>query len=258
MHLRRWAGAATLAVALGCSHAEPSTPRVVLVQPSGTQVPANLLRISIRFATQIEGPVLHRISLLRADGREIQKPFLEQELWSPDGTVLTLMMHPGRVKSGLNARAHMGPILAMGDNVSLALDGLPIKRWSVGPADEAGPATSAWKVSAVRAGSLQRLVVTLDGPIDGRDAGYLVIADGRGRRVAGRARLTIGESAWTFIPNAPWRAGTYKLVVRGTLEDPAGNRLGGRFETSIYSRPDPVADAVVPFAVVSPNSGAAR
>ena len=143
MHLRRWAGAAVLAVALGSSHAESSTPHVVLVQPSGPQVPANLLRISIRFANQIEGPLLPRITLLHADGRKIQEPFLEQELWSPDGTVLTVMMHPGRVKSGLNARAEMGPILSMGDDVSLARDGRPIKRWSVGPADEAGPISTA-------------------------------------------------------------------------------------------------------------------
>jgi hypothetical protein len=105
---------------------------------------------------------------------------------------------------------------------------------------------------------VQPLVVALDGPIDGRDAGYLAIADGGGRRVAGRARLTVGESAWTFIPKAPWRLGAYKLVVRGTLEDPAGNRLGSRFETSIYSPPGPAADAVVPFTVVSRRSGAAR
>ena len=258
MQLRRWAGAATLAVALGCAHAEPSTPRVVLVQPSGTQVPANLLRISIRFANQVEGPLLPRITLLRADGRKIQEPFLEQELWSPDGNVLTFMMHPGRVKSGLKARAAMGPSLSVGDDVSLAIDGHPIKRWRIGPTDEVGPVTSAWKVSAVRAESLQPLVVALDGPIDGRDAGYLAIADAGGRRVAGRARLTVGESAWTFTPDAPWRAGAYKLVVRSTLEDPAGNRLGSRFETSIYSPPSPAADTVVPFAVISPRSGAAR
>jgi hypothetical protein len=152
----------------------------------------------------------------------------------------------------------MGPILSVGDDVSLAIDGHPIKRWRVGPTDEAGPVTSAWKVSAVRAESLQPLVVALDAPIDGRDAGYLAIADAGGRRVAGRARLTVGESAWTFTPDAPWRAGAYKLVARGTLEDPAGNRLGSRFETSIYSPPGPAADAVVPFAVVSPRSGAAR
>jgi len=249
MHLRRWAGAATLAVALSCSHAKPSTPRVILVQPSGPQVPANLLRISIRFATQVEGPVLPRIGLLHADGRGIQEPFLEQELWSPDGKVLTVMMHPGRVKSALNARAQLGPILLAGDDVFLALDGFPIKRWSVGPTDDAGPVTSAWKLSAIRAESLQTLVVALDGPIDGRDAGYLAIADAGGRRVAGQARLTVGESAWTFTPDTPWRAGAYKLVVRGTLEDPAGNQLGSRFETSIYSPPVPATDVVVPFVI---------
>jgi hypothetical protein len=188
---------------------------------------------------------------LHADGSKIQEPFLEQELWSPDGNVLTFMMHPGRVKSGLIARAQMGPILSAGDVVSLALDGRRIKQWHVGPTDETGPVTSAWKLSAVRAESLQPLVVSLDAPIDGRDAGYLAIANASGRRVAGRARLTVGESAWMFTPDAPWRAGTYKLVVRDTLEDPAGNRLGSRFETSIYSPPEPAADAVVPFAVIS-------
>ena len=114
---------------------------------------------------------------------------------------------------------------------------------------------STWKVSTVPAESLQPLVVTFDGPIDGRDVGYLAIADASGNRVAGRAKLTLGESAWTFTPNAPWRAGTYKLVVRGTLEDPAGNRLGSRFETSIYSPSVPAADAVIPFAVVATHVG---
>ena len=88
MLLRHCVGAAILAAAPGCSHAEPLTPRVILVQPSGPQIPANLLRFSIRFATQV----------------------------------------------------------------------------------------SAWKLSAVRAEPLQPLVVTFDGPIDGRDVGYLAIA----------------------------------------------------------------------------------
>ena len=249
MHLCRLVGAAALVVALGSSHAEQPTPRVVLVQPSGPVVPANLLRLSISFAAQVEGPLLPRLSLLRADGRQVQASFLEQELWSPSGKVLTVMMHPARVKTGLKARDERGPILSVGDEVALALDGVPIKRWRVGPPDEIGPTASEWKLSAVRVESKQRLVVALDGPIDGRDADYLAIVDVRNRRVAGHAQLTNGESTWTFTPNAIWRPGAYKLVVRGTLEDPAGNRLGGRFETSIYSPPGPPVDAVVPFAV---------
>lgn len=249
MHPRRLIGAAALALALGPSHACEPTPRVVLVQPSGPEVPANLLRLSIQFASLVEGALLPRLSLVRADGSQVAEPFLEQELWSPSGRILTVMLHPGRVKTGLNARDERGPILSAGDDVALALDGAPVKRWRVGPADEIGPIVSAWRMSAMRVASKQPLVVALDGPIDGRDADYLAIADLRGRRVAGHARLTNGESTWSFTPTAPWRPGTYRLVVRGTLEDPAGNRLGSRFETSIDSPPGPSVDVVVPFTV---------
>jgi hypothetical protein len=249
MHVGRWLSATALAVALSTSHAAQPPPRVVLVQPSGAEVPANLLRLSIRFAAQVEGPLLPRLSLLRADGSQIREPFLEQELWSPSGRILTVLLHPGRVKTGLQAHDEIGPILSVGDEVTLALDGVPIKRWRVGPADEIGPMASEWKLSAVRVESKQPLVVALDAPVDGHGAEYLAIADVRGRRVAGRARLTNGESTWTFTPSAPWRSGAYKLVVRGTLEDPAGNRLGSQFETSIDSPPGAPLDAVLPFAV---------
>src|SRR5262245_65659055 len=92
MHLCRWVGATALAVALGSSHAGQPAPRVVLVQPSGPEVPANLLRLSITLAAQVEGPLLPRLSLVRADGRQVSEPFLEQELWSPSGKILTVMM----------------------------------------------------------------------------------------------------------------------------------------------------------------------
>src|SRR5262245_61049927 len=248
VNFHRWLGATALAVALSCAHAQQSTPRVDLVQPSGPEVPANLLRFSIRFEAQVEGPMLRRLALWRADGTRIQAPFLEQELWSPDGKLLTVLMHPDPVTQGLVARDERGPILSTGEDVILALDGHAIKQWRVGPANTVGPAASAWKISAVRVGSRQPIVVTLGGPIDGRDADYLAIADERDRRVAGRAQLANGESTWTFVPSSPWRTGAYKLVVRGALEDPSGNRLGSQFETPIHSPSGPPVDAVIPFA----------
>jgi hypothetical protein len=224
----------------------------VLVQPSAAEVPANLLRISIEFATPPEGQVLSRLALSHTDGTPVQQPFFQQELWSPDGRILTILMHPGRVKTGLLAREQMGPILTAGDQVVLALDGRPIRRWSVGPIDENGPLPSAWKLSLVKAGSKQALVVALDGPIDGREAGYLAVADSRHRRIDGRAQLKDGERVWTFTPKAPWRAGAYQLVARGTLEDPAGNRLGGRFETAADAPSGAPVDAAITFTVGAP------
>lgn len=241
--------AAALAAVLGAAGAAPAATGVVRVQPSAAEVPANLLRISIEFAAPPVGPVLPRISLAHADGTPVAEPFLQQELWSPSGTILTILLHPGRVKTGLVAREELGPILTEGEAVVLALDGRPIRRWSVAPAARNGPDPARWRLAPVAAASRQPLVVALNAAIDGRDAGYLAVADSRNRRVAGRARLKEGETVWTFTPDLPWRAGHYRLVVRGTLEDAAGNRLGGHFETAMDAPPGPARDAAIAFDV---------
>ena len=241
--------AALLALVLNGAGAAQTMPPVVRVRPSAAEVPANLLRISIEFAAPVEAPVLPRLTLAHADGRQVREPFLQQELWSPSGKVLTVLMHPGRVKTGLNAREEMGPILAEGDDLVLLLDGHPIQRWSVLAAAEHGPIPSAWQLSPVDAGSRQALVVRLDQPIDGRDIDYLAIVDSGNRRVDGRAQLKDGESVWTFTPKLPWRRGAYSLLARATLEDAAGNRLGSHFETAIDAAPESTADAIVVFKV---------
>lgn len=251
MYLRGLLAAATLVAMLNLAHAENPTPPLVRVQPSATKVPANLLRISIEFAAPVEGPVLPRIGLMQAGGRSIEAPFLLQELWSPSGRILTILMHPGRVKTGMNARKQLGPILVAGDDVILTLDGRPIKHWTAGPVDTQGPIASAWKLSPVHSRSQEPLVVTLDAPIDGRNAGYLAIVDAKDRLVDGHAQLKDGERIWTFTPVTPWQAGRYRLLVRGTLEDPAGNRLGGHFETLIDSPLNPATDESVLFTVGS-------
>src|SRR5262249_13439245 len=122
VNFHRRLGAPALAVAVGCAHAQPSTTRVALVQPSGPEGLATRLRCAIHLAAQVEGRMLRRLALWRADGMQIQQPFLEQELWSPDGKVLTVLLHPGRVKSGLIAHDERGPILSLGEDVTLALD----------------------------------------------------------------------------------------------------------------------------------------
>jgi hypothetical protein len=70
---------------------------------------------------------------------QIQEPFLEQELWSPDGKLLTVLMHPGRVKSGLIAHDERGPILSPGEDVTLTLDGHPIKQVARGAGEYGRP-----------------------------------------------------------------------------------------------------------------------
>jgi hypothetical protein len=257
--MRLLPGVAMWALALPLAHAGAPEARVIQVWPSAAEVPANLLRLSIEFAAPVEGPVLPRIGLAHPDGTLLQQPFLPQELWSPDGRILTLLFHPGRVKTGLVARERLGPVLSTGDDVLLTLDEHPVRRWHVGSTDANGPMVSAWRLSPVRVATRQPLVVALDAPIDGRDTDYVAVVAADDRIVDGHAALKDGETTWTFVPDAPWQAGTYRLAVRGTLEDPAGNRPGRHFETAMDSPPKPAMDAVVVFHIgpsLSPEAGA--
>ena len=254
MRWRLLIGGMVFATALPAAQAAQPAPEVVAVQPSGAEVPANLLRLSVVFAAPIDGEALPRIALSRADGRVLQEPFLQQELWSPDGKVLTLLFHPGRVKTGLIAREQQGPILSEGEDVVLSFDGRPIKRWHIGPVDGNGPVASAWKLSPVRPGTREPFVVSLDGPVDGRDGGYLAVVDAGDHLVEGQRQLRDGETTWTFTPDSAWKAGNYRLMVHGMLEDPSGNRLGGHFETSIDAPQPPAADIAIAFKVSQSGS----
>jgi hypothetical protein len=247
----RWGRASTAAAVLAAmlGSAQAQTGQLPFVRPSAGHVPANLLRISLAFRAPVDGGVLPRLALVHDDGSTVEAPFLPQELWSPDGTVLTLLLHPGRVKSGLHARDTLGPILTAGETVTLTLDGRPLRRWRVDADDTEGPQVSSWRIATVPAGTRQALAVTLDAPVEGLGAGHIAIADARGDRVPGKAVLDKGESRWTFSPARRWRPGRYRLMVRSTLEDAAGNRAGSRFETAPGAGLEAAADQVRDFTV---------
>ena len=46
-----------------------------------------------------------------ATGIPVEEPFRETELWSDDGKRLTLWLHPGRQKTGVNLNMDLGPVL---------------------------------------------------------------------------------------------------------------------------------------------------
>ena len=42
-------------------------------------------------------------------------------------------------------------------------------------------------------------------------------------------------SIWSFVPEKPWAAGRYSLVIDTTLEDLAGNSIGRPFEVDLFN-----------------------
>jgi hypothetical protein len=222
----------------------------VRVHPSGDELAENVLRLSVSFPTASAPGVLERIALRTADGTAIDQPFLQQELWSPDGKTLTLLLHPGRVKSGLRAQHKAGRALHSGDRVTLLLDGGALKTWRVGPARTQAPDPERWSVQPPRSGTRDAVVVSLDAPIDAQAIDSLVIVSPRGEKVKGRATLAPGEQDWRLTPEAPWTEGTYRILIHPRLEDPQGNALRDRFEQKAGTRPrDATTPAELPLII---------
>jgi hypothetical protein len=250
--------------------APPAGPpvRVVEVLPSADRLPENLLRFFVYFSAPMSrGDIYRHVRLLGPDGRPVDLPFLElpQELWNRDGTRVTLLFDPGRIKTGLKPREDSGPALEAGKSYTLVVDaawpdaaGRPLasefrKTFSVGPPDEIQPDPKSWTIEAPKAGTSEPLAVDLREPLNvPMLERCLTVLDASRRPVPGLVATDRGETRWRFRPSSPWKAGAYALSVDVGLEDRAGNTVARPFEVDVFRKIEPSVTTVTverPFEI---------
>ncbi len=263
------AGRRPVAVVLSIPRPERKPTAVVAqVYPSGDRMPENLLKFYLHFSAPMsQGDCYRHIKLLDARGKPIDLPFLEldQELWAPDGTRLTVFFDPGRIKRGLKPREEVGPVLEEGKRYTLVIErtwldaeGAPLKAafrktFAAGPPDDAPPDVKTWKLRPPAADTRAPLRVTFPKPMDHALLQRLLwVVDAAGRKVPGKVAVTEGETVWLFAPDRPWRAGAHELVADTRLEDRSGNSIGRPFEVDVLrpvERVVKLATVKVPFRV---------
>lgn len=230
---------------------EPST-LVSRVYPSADVLPENLLKFYLHFSRPMTlGSSYRYIHLLRENGSEVQAPFLQldEELWDPEGQRMTLLIDPGRIKSGLLPRDEIGPSLSEGERFRLVVDaewkdseGVSLaaafeKRFRVAEPDTNQPRMAAWGLSLPAIGSRDPLTVEFEEPLDHALLSRLLwVADGDGVELDGTVTIDRGEMRWQWVPTEAWREGFFSLNVENTLEDLAGNSLGRLFEVDSFLR----------------------
>jgi hypothetical protein len=233
-----------------------SSEVVAAVHPSGASVAENLLRIELRLQAPLRAPLdMTRVTLLDEAGRVIPDPFLDLALPSADGRRIAVLLHPGRVKTGVGANLRLGRALHAGTTVTLVIDDPSIgqvlrKTWKVLPAESAGPAPSRWILGRPVAGSRQALVVRMQSPISASSESLIAVKGPDGHRARGSTRLSEGDTVWTFTPAQPWPRGMHRLVTHPDLETPAGNRTCARFETLAASSIACESGAEIAFEVL--------
>jgi hypothetical protein len=218
----------------------------VTVYPSAPVLPQNLLRLHVFFSEPpFVDTLMQAVRLLDGHGGVVAHPFLDlqQGLWDDTGTRLTLLLHPGRIKSGLASRLSRGPAIEQGQRYRLAIDlgllfgpsvpaaAVHVHEFSVGPAQETAIDQAAWDVGQPAPGTLQPLRLTFDRSMDrlGLEAAFAVIA-ADGSSVPFTQSVSASERGVLLTPRQPWRPEVHRLDVAADLEDVAGNRVAQAFE----------------------------
>jgi hypothetical protein len=244
----------------------PPAASLAAIYPSAEKLPENLLRLYLQFNGPMRrGDVYDFIRLLGPDGKPVETPFVTfgEELWSADGTRLTLLLDPGRQKHDLLPRQQAGPVLEAGNQYTLVISGdwpdaygRPLgqevrKQFTALAADPRPVQPADWKLTPPSAGSRDPLIVTFDRSLDHELLQRtLTVTDPAGKTIDGELKVIYHETGWQFVPQQAWPAGDYSLMVEPILEDVSGNRVGRAFEVDEdRTEAQPPQAAIRPFTV---------
>lgn len=229
------------------SAAPPQVTSVVAVYPSGNTIPENTLRLHVRFtdAMSTDDP-LNYVRLYDGSGKLVEDPFLQlpAPLWDPAHRVLTLLFHPGRVKSGLAAHRALGRPLAVDQTVTVVVsaemrdvEGRSLgashrKQYRVTAAEPRALEAMTWSIRRPSVGLTDPAILVFDRPLDALSLGSFVrVVDSAGKIVPGRIELGSDERSWRFHPTQRWPGGAgHAFRIDPRLEDAAGNNLARPFD----------------------------
>jgi hypothetical protein len=236
----------------------------IRISPQAKVLPANTLRFYVHFPRPGEAHFdRDQLCLLNEDEQVVHDPFLvlSQELWSPDGRRLTVLMEPGRIKRGLGPGPSPDPThdpaLVVGRAYSLVVTALgQTARHAFGVSDPVLEAVDEthWCLVSPAVGSLDPAVVHFDRVMDAAlcedEIGVLTTS---GEVVQTRVSLAPDGTAAQIIPSQPWRDGEHRLVVSERLEDVCGNRLGEALDHDLSAGGRPRA-GIINFTPRSANA----
>ena len=214
---------------------------VMSIYPSANELPENLLRFYFYFNTPMKkGQALKHIKLVDAKGNIDNHAFMEfkQELWSADGKRLTILFDPGRIKRGVSTNMELGPALLEGNKYQLTISGAwqdvhgqalsvqTTKEFVVAKAYRQHIKVNELEIHKPEANSDGTLSIHFDRIIDHALVQSMIrIEDENKKLIAGQWETSKEEKIIQFIPEKPWKKGTYQIIMDSSFEDVAGNNL---------------------------------
>ena len=238
------------------------------VYPTQDTVPENMLKFYINFSKPMrEGKSLEHVHLLK-NGTDTVQVFLDlqPELWSNDSRMITLWLDPGRIKRDLIPNRTEGIPIEKDNHYTLIISGdwkdkqgLNLGKdfatsFFVASRDSLSPDVMEWHIITPHENSFEAVNIIFNESLDyGLLPDVMQILDEKRTSLRGTWMLSKEEKGIQFMPELPWKSGTYTLQVEGILEDISGNNLNRPFDRDTYTTTlkEPKAFHEVQFTISS-------
>lgn len=226
---------------------------VTAIYPKQNTLPENILKFYIQFSEPMrEGDFLEHIKLHNSKDENVSGVFFDNiyELWNNDHTQITLLVDPGRVKTGLQQNIKQGRAFAVNETYTLTIDTTwktikgnylfkPFtKQFKIKDEDITPPTINAVLISEVKENSREPITITFNEVLDVFQLQDYVRIIAENDLVKGKFNLMDNGKSIQFTPQKPWKNTNYKLRVDVRLEDIAANSFAGKFDQEVAKAKD--------------------
>lgn len=228
----------------------PSKPKpnavanVVAAYPMSDTIPYNTLFFHVRFSEpMLDDKYAYKyVKVYDENGVERERAWRQKSFWLDSSKLLVLMIHPGRVKTGIH---YESPLFDSGKHYTIKIEpeikdqnGQKVRteytrQYFVNGEDRTCPKTEMVRKVLPRAKTQEPIMLSFSESMDHASVTEgTMICDGAGKPVPCIVRVSADDSHYQVIPIQPWQKGKYTLVLKSSVYDVAANRIRRPFETT--------------------------
>jgi hypothetical protein len=214
---------------------------VEAVFPTSQNVPRNILFFHVKFSESMMHDIhgYENVRIIDNSGKELPLVWRQRSYWLEDQKVLVLMIHPGKVKRGID----MEIPFQIGETYTLEV--LPDMRdvygrlltkpyhhqFTMTDEDYESPKVLFDLFKLPKVNSRKPLIMPFS---EGMDHSSIVngvkVYDTNGKLVAGIITWNENDQTFGFVPKGKWQSGQYQVIFEKKVCDFANNRLNRPFE----------------------------
>lgn len=221
-----------------------ATASVITAYPRVDTVPYNTLFFHVRFSEPMleDKDAYHYVKVYDEHGAERERAWRQKSFWLDSNKVLVLMIHPGRVKTGIH---YEGPLFDSGRRYTIkvdtgirdvngqALNVAYTQQYYVGGEDRTCPKAEIAHKLLPKDKTREPILLSFSEYMDHASVTEGTnIYDHTGKHIPCIVSALADDSHYQVMPLQKWQKGKYTLVLKSAVYDIAANRIGRPFETT--------------------------